>query len=129
MNKFKILKYESKTQIILSAIATVICLFTLAMGGGDELTFAFLISLFLIGFFNIIGFIIRLIVVKNQLNFIYIALLFGYFVIISTLTNVMQLREEILINIGGSFAVLLNVFYLWYGDYLVKNWAIEDKNV
>lgn len=125
MKKFKTLKYEVKIQIILSAIAVVACLFTLSMDSGESITFAFLISLFFIGVFNIIGFIIRLFLFKHKLNWIYLVSVVAYFAIFYALTNLIYFREEIWINIGGSVAVLLNVFYLWYGDHIVRNWKTE----
>lgn len=128
MKKLKVLKNEVKLQTIFSGIALVLCLFALSTGEKDAGVFALLISLFLIGVFNLIGFIIRLFIVKDGLNFIYLA---GLLIFALGFIFILDQRESVQINFVGIGGVLLNAYYLWYGYFITKNWppeTIETKS-
>ena len=119
MKKLKVLKKEVKLQMILSSIALVICLFALSMGEKDTRAFAILISLFLIGVFNLIGFVVRLFVVKDSFNLMYLAAVLIFFFGFIFILDQRESVQIIYVGIGG---VLLNIYYLWYGHHLTKNW-------
>ena len=124
MKKFKILRKEVYFQFVLSSIAVIICLYNIAIESGDDITFWFFIVLFFIGVINLVGFIIRLFLVKHKLNWIYLSGVIFYLLLLYIIYR-MKIGDYTLIYYVGIGGVTFNLFYLWYGYFITKNLSAE----
>ncbi|MFC6267420.1 hypothetical protein [Frigoriflavimonas asaccharolytica] len=88
MKKLKILKNEVRLQMVLSAIAAIICLVILGSEGKHEAGIIYFASLFLIGIFNVMGFIVRSFLIDHKFNKIYSYSVIGFFVLFYILLQI-----------------------------------------
>ena len=126
--KLKILKIEVITQFVLTISVLLFVLFSvLFIQQKIELIYWGL--LFLIGVFNLIGLVLRLFLVRSNLNFIYLFVVLTFFILSFLFYFFFHYDFErdvdrILIYLF-LFGFLFNTYYLFYGYLLIKNWQAK----
>lgn len=114
MKKLTILKLETILQTIISIGAAFYFL-------SDGSVFIFF-CLFWIGFSNIIGFLIRIFLTQSKLNIIYFVSVILFFLILGLFGSFTLFLEEYFVSYISIFGIFLNLFYIFSGFILIKNW-------
>lgn len=123
MKKLSILKIETILQSIISAVAAFFFL--------SDWNMFILFGLFWIGVSNIVGFLIRIFLIQSKFNIIYSAAVVLFFLLLGFLASFTTFLDEYFVHFISIFGILLNLFYIFYGFILIKNWnqkSIETKS-
>ncbi len=123
MKKLSILKIETILQSIFSAGAAFFFLSAWNM--------FILFGLFWIGVSNIVGFLIRIFLIQSKFNILYSAAVVLFFLLLGFLASFTTFLDEYFVQFISVFGILLNLFYIFYGFILIKNWnqkSIETKS-
>lgn len=123
MKKLSILKIETILQSIISAVAAFFFL--------RDWNMFILFGLFWIGVSNIVGFLIRIFLIQSKFNILYSAAVVLFFLLLGFLASFTTFLDEYFVQFISVFGILLNLFYIFYGFILFKNWnqkSIETKS-
>lgn len=114
MKKLSILKIETILQSIISAAAAFFFL--------SDWNMFILFGLFWIGVSNIVGFLIRIFLIQSKFNIIYSAAVVLFFLLLGFFASFTTFLDEYFVHFIFIFGILLNLFYIFYGFILIKNW-------
>ena len=114
MKKLSILKIETILQSIISAVAAFFFL--------SDWNMFILFGLFWIGVSNIVGFLIRIFLIQSKFNILYSAAVVLFFLFLGFLASFTTFLDEYFVHFISIFGILLNLFYIFYGFILIKNW-------
>lgn len=124
----KILKIEVITQFVLTISVLLFVLFSVLFIK-QKIELIYLILLFFIGVFNLIGLVIRLFLVRSNLNFIYLFVVLTFFILSFLIYFFLDYDFEIDVDrfmiYLFLFGFLFNTYYLFYGYLLIKNWQAK----